>query len=357
MQQVDLQRFEITGLLGTGADYEVRSAVDRETGDQVVLKRPVPQAISRQMHGPIETRTDRTLDFYRDVGSQVAQLSPIIGYSERASHDDFYGDGVQQEYRVLVIARASGIPLAGDVRARILRVPIGLGQNLFSLFPLPFMEDSGGQEGSGGQGPGGDNCSGFAVHRQLLDMQEQLYQAGYILLDQGPQNIFYQPSSGAITIIDSGDLVSVGELSLSRSRQPRDIHDFFLEVIKYYTTSEAPPDSADGYRDTRGTRPVITLEQEMDEIGLGFSRQPGPASDAALAMIDKVRSRSYSDFGEFRRDLTGYLEEARIRNRSLPNLEEARQAWRDALQLLHADYWRRFVFDPDTELTAFDDFS
>jgi hypothetical protein len=345
MQQVDLQRFEITGLLGTGADYEVRSAVDRETGDQVVLKRPVPQAISRQMHGPIETRTDRTLDFYRDVGSQVAQLSPIIGYSERASHDDFYGDGVQQEYRVLVIARASGIPLAGDVRARILRVPIGLGQNLFSLFPLPFTEGS------------DDQGSGFAVQRQLLDMQERFYQAGYILLDQGPQNIFYQPASGAITIIDSGDLVSVGEPSMSRSRQPRDIHDFFLEIIKYYTTSEAPPDSADGYRDTRGTRPVITLEQEMDEIGLGFSRQPGPASDAALAMIDKVRSRSYRDFGEFRRDLTGYLEEARIRNRSLPNLEEARQAWRDALQLLHADYWRRFVFDPDTELAAFDDFS
>ena len=341
MEQVDLQRFEITGLLGSGADYEVRAAVDRETGQQVVLKRPVPQAISRQMHGPIEGRTDRTLDFYREVGSQIAQLSPIVGYSERANHDGYYGDAVQHEYRVLVVARAHGIPLAGDVRARILRVPIGLGQNLFSLFPLPFLDDS----------------PAFAVQQQLLDMQEQFYQAGYILLDLGPQNIFYQPASRSITIIDSGDLVAVDEPSLSRSRQPRDIHDFFLEVIKYYTTPAAPPENADGYRDSRGVRPVITLEQEMDEIGLGFSREPGPASTAAMTMIEKVRSRSYGDFGEFRRDLTGYLEEARIRNRSLPNQEQARQGWRDAMQLLHADYWRRFVFDPETELAAFDDFS
>ena len=29
MEQVDLERYEITGLLGTGADYEVRAAVDR----------------------------------------------------------------------------------------------------------------------------------------------------------------------------------------------------------------------------------------------------------------------------------------------------------------------------------------
>ena len=55
--------------------------------------------------------------------------------------------------------------------------------------------------------------------------------------------------------------------------------------------------------------------------------------------------------------MTGFLEEVRIRNRSLPDLEQAHQAWRDALQLLNADYWRRFVFEPEAELAAFDDFS
>ena len=39
MEKVDLQRYEITGRLGTGADYEVKAATDRETGQQVAIKR------------------------------------------------------------------------------------------------------------------------------------------------------------------------------------------------------------------------------------------------------------------------------------------------------------------------------
>ena len=62
METISLDRFELVGALGTGADYDVRAAVDRETGQQVVLKRPSPQAVSRQMHGPTEERTTRTLD-------------------------------------------------------------------------------------------------------------------------------------------------------------------------------------------------------------------------------------------------------------------------------------------------------
>ena len=38
MQKVDLDRFQTSGILGTGADYEVRAAVDQETGKQVVLR-------------------------------------------------------------------------------------------------------------------------------------------------------------------------------------------------------------------------------------------------------------------------------------------------------------------------------
>jgi hypothetical protein len=48
--------------------------------------------------------------------------------------------------------------------------------------------------------------------------------------------------------------------------------------------------------------------------------------------------------------LTAYLEAVRIRNQTLPNLNEAKQAWREALQLLREDYWRRYLFDPDTDL-------
>ena len=39
MEQVDLRRYEATGILGIGADYEARAAVEHDTGRQVVLKR------------------------------------------------------------------------------------------------------------------------------------------------------------------------------------------------------------------------------------------------------------------------------------------------------------------------------
>ena len=341
MELVDLTRFEITGLLGTGADYDVRSAIDRETRQQVVLKRPVPQAISRGMHGPIEARTQRTIEFYQEIGSKIPQLSPIVGYTEPANHDDFYQDSLTNDYRVLIVARAQGIPLAGDVRARILRVPVGAGQNLFALFPLPYLEAD----------------HPFAVQDQILDMQEQLFHAGYVLLDLGPQNIFYQPSSNSITVIDSGDLLNLEQPTESRSRRPRDIHDCFMELIKYYVTPQTPPESLDGYRDFYGMRPVITLEEEMDEIAIRFSQAGGPVEPAALEVINKVRDRGYTDFADFRRDLTGFLEEVRIRNRSLPSLPAAKTAWREAAELLKADHWRRYIFDPETELAAFDNFS
>jgi hypothetical protein len=341
MEKVDLHRYKVTGTLGTGADYEVRAALDLENGQQVVLKRPIPQIISRQMHSSIEARTDRTLQFYEEVGHSIPYLSPILGYTERASHDAFYGDSLGQEYRVLAVARAPGIPLCGDVRARIMRVPIGLGQNLFSLFPLAHPDD---------QTP-------FAVHQQLLELEEQCFRAGYVLLDLGPQNVFYKPASNTITVIDPGDLVSPEGQPASRSRRPRNIHDFYLEILKFYTTPQQPPLEVNGYRDPYGLRPAISLEQELDEIATSFSRVPDPTHSAALSVITRVRERAYADFSDFRRDLTAYLEEVRIRNRSLPDLAQARQAWSEARQLLQADYWQRYLFNPDTDLTRLNSFS
>jgi hypothetical protein len=341
MEKVDLDRYKITGILGMGADYEVRAAQDQETGQEVVLKRPVPQIISRQMHGPVEARTDRTLQFYDEVGRSIPYLPPLLGYTDRASHDAFYGDSLGQEYRVMVIARAPGIPLAGDVRARIMRVPIGLGQNLFALFPLAHP----------------DNQTPFAVHQQLLDLEEQCFQAGYVLLDLGPQNVFYQPASNAITVIDPGDLVSPEGQPTSRSRRHRDIHDFYLEVLKFYTTPQHPPLEVNGYRDPYGLRPVISLEQELDEMAASFNKTQDSTSSAILPIIARVRDRAYADFSDFRRDLTAYLEAIRIRNRNLPDLAQARRAWSEALQLLRADYWQRYLFNPEADLTGLNNIS
>jgi hypothetical protein len=340
MEKVDLDRYELTGLLGTGADYEVRAATDRETQELVVLKRPVPQAISRDMHGPVEARTQRTLRFYQDVGQHIPQLSPILGYTDQTRHDAFYGDSLEQAYQVLVVGRARGFPLVGDVRARILRVPIGLGQNLFALFPLAHPQDE----------------TPFPVQQQLLDLQERAFSAGYVLLDLNPQNVFYQPDTAAITVIDSGDLLPPDGTGDRRNRRTRDIHDFYLELLKFYTTPHQPPTEAAGYRDPHGMRPVITLEEELDQLATSFGNTPDSARNAALYVIARVRDRAYTEFGDFRRDLTAYLEEVRIRNRNLPDLPSARGAWSEALQLLKADYWRRFLFDPDADLAKFSDF-
>jgi hypothetical protein len=155
MEKVDLSRYEAAGILGTGADYEVRAAVERETGRQVVLKRPTPQTVRHQLHAGVEARTDRILQAYQEVGHTLPMVSPILGYTDRANHDAYFGDTLGQEYRVIVEERATGIPLVGDLRARFTGVPIGVGQNLFALFPLVQPE----------------NAPPFAIHQQLLDLE------------------------------------------------------------------------------------------------------------------------------------------------------------------------------------------
>ena len=237
----------------------------------------------------------------------------------------------------MVFARAPGIPLVGDVRARILGVPIGLGQNLFALFPLVQLQNQAQAEDS------------WPVQRQLLDLEEQFYQAGRILLDLGPQNVFYQPASGAITVIDSGDQVVVGEESPSRSRRQRDIYDFYLEMLKFYTTPQDPPDQASGFREPYGLRPVITLEQELGEMSGRLSGKSDPPAKAMLELIARVGQRDFGEYSDFRRDLMAYLEEVKIRRQALPELPQARQAWLEALELLRADPWKKYDFDAEVE--------
>ncbi len=335
MEQVDLSRYETSGVLGSGADYEVRSAVDQETGKQVVLKRPMPQMISRRMHGGTEARTDRTLQVIQEMDHPTSLIAPILGYTDRANHDWFYGDSLGQEYRVVVEERARGIPLlVSDARARITGVPVGAGQNLFALFPL--VQPAG--------------IRSFPIHRQLLDLEEMFVRAGYILLDLRPQNIFYQPGSGRVTVIDCGALTSIDGEPVSRGRPAPGIHDFYLEMLKFYTTPQLPPTQASGYRDPYGQRPVVRFDQELQEMAANFDQVSDPAQKQALHLIDQVRSRAYNDLAGFRRDLEVYLNQVVERNEGLANLPEARAAWGEALGWLRDDHWQRYLFDPEAEL-------
>lgn len=337
LEQIDLRNYEVGGILGAGADYEVRAAAEIDTGKQVVLKRPKPQMVSRQLHQGIEARTDRVLQAYQDVGHTIATVVPVLGYSQRTNHDLYFGESLGQEYRVVVEERARGVPLVGDPMARVTGVPIGVGQNLFTLFPLI-------------QPPG---QATFGIHRQLLDLEEGFNTAGYVLLDLRPQNIFYQPSSDRITVIDCGGLVGKEDESYSTRRPPQDIHDFYLEMLKFYTTPLEPPTSVDGYREPHGLRPVVRFEQELDEMARRFGEMPAPSHDAALTTIDNVRNKKYTDIDGFRKDLIACLEAIAERNRGLPQVNQMREAWCEALEWLRQEYWQRFLFDPDVELSPF----
>ncbi|MDA1128456.1 MAG: hypothetical protein O2913_07140 [Chloroflexi bacterium] len=336
MEKVDLERYEITGRLGSGADYEVRAAIDRETGQQVAIKRPVPQAISRNQHAAIEARTEKILQAYQEVGNSTPLISPILGYTEPATHDGFFGDELGQEYQVMVEERARGIPLLGDMMSKFKGIPIGAGQNLFPLFPL--VQTS--------------SVPAHPVHNQLLDLEEVFLKGGYVLLDLRPQNIFYQPGNGQMVVIDFGALAKLdGEAP--RGRPPFDVNDACLEILKFYTTPSEPPTESSGYRDPRGIRPIVNIGQELDEMARDLAECPPLVADAGTAILDKVRTRSYTGYSQFRADLTSYLDRIAERNAAMANAAEASQAWLEAAQWLKEDYWRGFLFDPDIEMAGY----
>ena len=336
VEKVDLQRYEITGRLGSGADYDVRAAVDRETGAEVAMKRPVPQAVSRRQHLAIEARTERLLLAYDRAGDAGGLLAPLLGYTDSAIHDDYFGDDLGEPYTVFVQGRAPGIPLLGDMMSRFTGVPIGAGQNLFAMFPLE-------QPAKGPQYP---------VHYQLLDLEQAYLEAGYILMDMRPQNVFFQPGSGRIQVIDSGALAGVDDPA-PRGRPPLDVNDACLEILKFYTTPEEPPLNATGYRDARGVRPIVNIPQELDEMRRGITRAGEAVVAAGDVILEKIGARAYTDYRQFRADLTAYLEAVGSRNRSMENFEDARAVWREALGWLRADYWTRFRFDAETELAVY----
>lgn len=336
VEKVSLQRYEITGRLGSGADYDVRAATDLETGAEVALKRPVPQAVSRKQHGAIEARTGRLLQAYDQAGDAGGLLAPLLGYTDTAIHDAYFGDDLGEPYTVFVQGRAPGIPLLGDMMSRITGVPVGAGQNLFALFPLEQAM----------------NATRFPIHNQLLELEQAYLDSGYILMDMRPQNVFLRPGAGRIQVIDSGALAGVDDPA-PRGRPPLDVNDACLELLKFYTTVESPPQDAAGYRDARGIRPIVNVQQELSEMRRGLSASGDDVAGLGGTMLDKIGDRAYTDYRQFGADLNLWLDAISERNHAAPDFETARQAWREALEWLRGDYWTRFKFDADTELAAF----
>ena len=336
METVALDRFELVGPLGSGADYDVRAAVDRETGEPVVLKRPSPQTVSRQMHGPVEERTARALEAYERAGQYSAVVPRVIGVTEVALHDAYFGEDLGQPYSVRVEERAAGIPLVGDPRSRILRVPIGLGQNLFALHPLALP----------------DGVADWPVQSQLLEAQEIYADAGYALLDLGPHNVFYSPGTGRISLVDATALVGHGVERAQGNRGPQDVHDFYVEMVKFYLAPDRPPADATGYFDPYNQRPVISIEDECDSLIGAFASADDALRDPATTCLGKVRQRGYAAVADFAADLRECLRLITIRNEQMPEPQTALEAWRTALHRLSEDHWTRYRFDANTELAA-----
>lgn len=336
METVSLDRFELVGSLGSGADYDVRAAVDRETGEPVVLKRPTPQTVSRQMHGPTEERTARALEAYERAGQYCDVVPRVIGVTESALHDEYFGEDLGQPYTVRVEERAAGIPLVGDPRSRILRVPIGLGQNLFALHPLALPE----------------GVADWPVQTQLLEAQAVYADAGYALLDLGPHNVFYSPGTGRVALVDASALVGHGVASSQGNRGPQDVHDFYVEMVKFYLAPEPPPMDAAGYFDPYNQRPVISIEDECDSLSGAFASADAALREALASCLGKVRQRAYTSVNDFATDLRECLRLITIRNGEMAERQAAQEAWKTALHRLSEDHWTRYRFDANTELAV-----
>lgn len=341
MQQVKLERFTLEEFLGSGADYEAHAATDSETGRPVVIKRPNPDYIVRQMHLRIEALSEQLVEVHKAVGDSLPYLASMVGYTESAPHGDYFGDDLKDGYRVLVEERAKGVPLICDIRDKFKGVPIGLGQTLFALHPLVPHPSNGSS----------------AVQNQLLDLEESFLAVGHLCLDMRPQNVYFDPAEARITVIDIGATPTQGPASqgrLSMGTGPKDFHDFSLEVFRFYATPDPPPTDAGGYGEPVGMRSVPDFDTQIGDLVRSYAAlRDEDLKEVAIAALQKIQSRSYASFGEFRADFTQYLGLVEERNRNLPNLPGLITSWAEALGMLSTGYWKKYMFDADSDLDRY----
>ncbi len=332
MEKISLDRFRLEGLLGSGSDYEVHAACDTQTGRPVVVKRPKPDYIARGLHTGVDLLSEALIDIHSSGANSVPGVCRMLGYTDVGSHGSYFGDETGAEYRVLVFERAKGIPLVADIGDKFKGVPIGLGQNLFALHPAH------------GEMPDGAG----SVQAQLLSIEHSFAAAGHLLLDMRPQNIYYDPAGGKISVIDVGTVPTLGTASqgqASSGRQAQDIHNFFAEVFRFYVSPLPPPDDPAGHGEPYGMRAPPDFGQHVDGmIDTFLNAEDRDLGQAAVETLQKVRWRNYSSVEEFRTDLQYCLEAASSRDNLNDQGSAALDAWRNARKLLEAPYWKRFLF-------------
>jgi serine/threonine protein kinase len=336
MDAIDLDRFSLCGPLGIGANYEVYAAVDRETGKDVVVKRPWAQTIRVGQSRRVDEQSARVIELHRTLAGVVPHIAPLVGYTERVSHDRYFGDALPQEYHVLVEERARGVPLVADIKDKFRGVPIGLAQNLFALYPLVHAASE----------------AAPSIFEQILDVEEAFTRVDYLIMDLRPQNVFFDPKRGEITIIDIGTCVDLR--TAAGSRPIPDVHDCLAELCKFYLEPRTPPTQPKGYRDPYGMGPAVGFAKELDRmIEACAGLASGPLQDRTVDMLQRLKRRDYGAIALFRQDLQQYFALIDERNRNLQNLPELVEVWYQGMELLREQYWRKFLFDPEADLAPY----
>ncbi len=334
---VSLEQFHLKGVLGEGADLQVFAATDADTRMEVVVKRPHPAMIARGQHRDIERRMERAVALREELGDSVPHVSRVVGQVPVGPRNGYFGDSLDAAYTAIVEQRARGLPLVGSAVDGIKGFAIGLPQSLFALHPLVAHADR----------------DGFPIQEAVLDVAGAFDGIGRLALDLRPQNVFFDTKSAAAIVID------VGNVTVARAatrRQPAlDLHDFYLEMFKWYATPLDPPDEANGYFEPRGMGSVQMFNHNLDRMIEEFSSiTPEPLRSAAVTMLRKIKGRGYEGFREFRTEFEGYLSLVSERCRELAQSAKLIEAWRAAKDELRAPYWRKFLFDPETDLAGYD---
>ena len=331
MAHTDLQRFQLQGKLGEGADSEAFAAIDTVIGLPVVVKRPHPTLIVRGQHNTVERRIASAVALRERLGEALPHVARLIAYTQTSAFDDYFCDALGEKYSVVVEERALGVPLVGSATDGIKRHPIGAPQNLFAIHPVIPHQKRG----------------RFSVVRDLLDVAEVCDRDATLLLDMRPQNIYFDPQNAQMTVIDICG-VTKARPAVGR-KPPLDLHDFYLELFKWYMPHADPPSEPEGYRQPVGMETIPMFTQNLDSmIRRSTERSDKHCGAAELDILRKIRGRDYTSILAFRRDFDAYLHLLEERYEELSDSRAIRQAWQAALDELKDNYWCKFLFNPES---------
>jgi len=100
--------------------------------------------------------------------------------------------------------------------------------------------------------------------------------------------------------------------------------------------------------------PALGFTKELDRmIQACAGLASGPLQEVVVDMLQRLKRRDYGAVAPFRRDLQQYVALVDERNRNLQEFPGLVGVWREGMELLREQYWRKFRFDPDVDLAQY----